>query len=301
MSSKHKEQTREMRKLKDLKPFPLQAEFFDDLSPHDLSQLAADIERNGLLNPIRILPKNAAGYPANTILSGHQRVRALIQNGKTEVLVVVCYDLSDADAATIERTFLEDNHNRRHQDPLAKARVALALLQIERKRKPGEVPRWDDHDARDRVGKALGMSGRHLGRYFRLLRTPVEVQNAFRHRELALVVAEKVADLNARDQESVADRIRAGENAKDVILAYFPKPAAKPKGFSPLERLHRALVEAQAELAPGIDKIETCAFFPLEDLRRGRDLIDAVIGRLEHNEMHFLQGLKQLKNRDEEE
>jgi hypothetical protein len=301
MPSKRRGPTPETRRLIDLKPFPLQADFFDDLSDHDLQRLAADIEQNGLRNPIEVIPPNTAGFAPNTILSGHQRKRALEHNGETEVAVTVRYDLCDADAATIETIFLEDNQNRRHQDVLTKARVALRLFEIERGRKRGDIHPWDEREARDRVGKTIGMSGRNLSRYFRLLRTPIEVQNAYRRGEFPLVVAEKVADLSPCDQKTVADRIRAGENATKVIEEYIPKPAAKPKDVSPLERLRRALVEAQAELGPGVDKIETCAFFPLEDLRRGRDLIDAVIGRLDHNEVHFLQSLKQLTGRDEEE
>src|SRR5436305_951492 len=72
MKRQERESRREIRKLKDLKPFPLQKDFFDDLPDHELEALAAGIERNGLRNPIEILPKNRAGYPPNTILNGHQ-------------------------------------------------------------------------------------------------------------------------------------------------------------------------------------------------------------------------------------
>src|SRR3954469_20477876 len=111
------EPRREKRLLRDLKPFPAQPLFFGDLSDHELEALAEDIKRNGLRNPIEVLPKNRAGYPADTIIRGHQRRRALELNGEAETTVLIRHDLADADA--IEKCFLEDNQHRRHLDPLA--------------------------------------------------------------------------------------------------------------------------------------------------------------------------------------
>src|SRR4051812_38496624 len=114
----------EDRRLDQLIEHPQQQDYFDHLSDHDLKALAADIKRNGLRQPIQIMPPdNTAGLPANTILDGHQRRRALQLNGETVARVIVRYDLLTVDAATVERAFLEPNQNRRHLDTLAKARV----------------------------------------------------------------------------------------------------------------------------------------------------------------------------------
>src|SRR3954470_12962193 len=117
------EPRREKRLLGDLKPFPSQPRYFDDLSDHELKALAADVKQNGLRSPIEVLPKNRAGYPADTIISGHQRKRALELNGEAEATVLVRHDLADADADAVEKAFLDDNQLRRHLDPLARARV----------------------------------------------------------------------------------------------------------------------------------------------------------------------------------
>src|SRR4051812_48119907 len=77
----------EKRKLADLIPFPSQATYFDDLSDEDLKRLADDIRRNGLREIIEVLPANAAGFPAGTIVRGHQRKRALVSLGISESLV----------------------------------------------------------------------------------------------------------------------------------------------------------------------------------------------------------------------
>jgi hypothetical protein len=257
MNRQKKEPKRERRKLKDLKPFPLQADFFDDLSKHDLQALAKDIAENGLREAIEILPENQAGFPANTITSGHQRGRALKDNGETETVVIVRYDLADADAATIERAFLEANQNRRQLDKLAKARVALRLYEIERNKPRGGLGTHQQGDARDRVGKAIGMSGRHLDRFFRILqKTPIEVQDAFRARRLSLKLAEKVADLKAEDQETIAQRIQEGENPKIVLKEFFGKPDARHKKVGDaLASFARKLQCAYDDLADRVDEV----------------------------------------------
>jgi ParB-like chromosome segregation protein Spo0J len=167
MAAKPGKQKTEVRKLKDLKPFPLQADFFDELSAPDLKALADDIARNGLRQPIQVLPKNDAGYPADTVIAGHQRKRALESLGRTEAEVLVRHDLADKDAREVEKAFLEDNQNRRHLDRLAKARVALRLCEIKRKAQRGTLSAYDLVNVREVVGKQIGLTGRTLSTAFR--------------------------------------------------------------------------------------------------------------------------------------
>ena len=75
MGTTNRIRTGEKRNLADLIDHPLQSSYFDALSDHELRALADDIGRNGLKNLIEILPANAAGLPANTIIDGHQRRR----------------------------------------------------------------------------------------------------------------------------------------------------------------------------------------------------------------------------------
>jgi len=91
------------------------------------------------------------------------------------------------------------------------ARVALRLYEIERNRDPGTLEGWDAVHARERVGEMVGMSGRNLDRYFRVLKTPMAVQISFDNGKLPLVVAEKVADVPPDIQAKIAERIEAGK------------------------------------------------------------------------------------------
>ena len=151
-----------------------------------------------------MLPENRAGYRPNTILHGHRRVKACLLNGETEVTVRVRYDLADADWTTIEKEFLLDNLNRQQLDPWAKARVARRLFQLELGRKRSKRNTDEETDARDRVGKLVGMSGRHLQRLWNILDAPVAVQDALRAKKLRVVDAAKVADLESGKQMKIA-------------------------------------------------------------------------------------------------
>lgn len=247
--------TIETRHLKKLVPFPRQEHFFAPLSVHDLSALADDIKRNGLRQPIEILPDNTAGYPTNTIVRGHERRRALLANKETTADVLVRYDLADADAADIERAFLDDNLHRRQLDQLAKARVALRLFEIERGRSRRRRPD-EEAEARDRVGKVIGMSGRHLARYWRVVKMSVEIQSAVSAGQLSLVLAAKIADLPPAKQEQIARRLKDGESPKAVMDALAKKKTRPAEKTDPLADFAAALSDALAALSERRDEID---------------------------------------------
>jgi hypothetical protein len=205
----------------------------------------------------------------------------------------VRYDLAEASAATIE-AFLKDNQYRRQLDILAKARVALRLYEIERKRKRGGLYDWEKTEARDRVGKAINMSGRNLARYFNILKGVQEVQDAFRAGMLPLVLAERVANLDARVQKALVARIRGGENPRQVVSEFLPMPA--PRQDKALTRLLRALAQGREELDYRIKDIKSGDLFgtTLDDLRKGLELINSLILRLEHNRKTKLERLARM-------
>jgi ParB-like chromosome segregation protein Spo0J len=234
----------EKRTLSNLIPFPTQARFFTDLPDDKLKRLAALIKRDGVSPMIQVLPKNIAGFPENSIVRGHQRVRALKLLEFSEYEVLVRYDLAEASADTIEREFLEENLARRDMDMIEQARAALRLFEIEKRRQIEWFGDREKAEARDRVGKALNMSGRNLQRYWNVLNTPLEVQNALRAGKLTLVEAERVAFLTPATQAEIARRIKAGEAPKVVVASYASRNDSR----------HRKLWAAVASLAKSLDR-----------------------------------------------
>ena len=216
-------------------------------------------------------PGNGAGLAPYTNLDGHRRVAALEANGSKHVNAVLRHDLADADESAVEAIFLQFNLNRRHLHQIDKVRIALRQYQIEKGRPRGEVRPWDESEARDRVGKAIGMSGRNLCHYFRLLLTPLEVQNSVKDGKLALVLGEKVSWLAKQQQAEIAERIRGGENPKDVVCAYVASRNGQHKEATAAFRvLVKHLGADVADLEGRTDKIHR------DEIREALPLFDRV-------------------------
>ncbi|MFQ3594201.1 MAG: ParB N-terminal domain-containing protein [Gemmataceae bacterium] len=116
---------RETIRLDQLVRHPKQDDFFERPTQDAVETLADDIRRNGLREPIEVLPPTQQGRRKEyQILSGHTRKEALELLGRTKVEVIVRYDLRDADAAEAERALLEANQNRRQLEKLTQARIA---------------------------------------------------------------------------------------------------------------------------------------------------------------------------------
>jgi ParB-like chromosome segregation protein Spo0J len=276
----------EVRRLKDLVPFPGQQEFFGDTSEDRLQALADDIKQFGLKDSIQILPANRAGYPENTVIGGHRRTKALLLNGVKKKKVLVRHDLADADASRIELEFIRDNDDRRNLDKLAQARVALRRYEIERGRGRGKLRGSEAEEARDRVGRSIGMSGRNLDRYLQVLRTPNEVQNAFQAGQLSLVNAGKVANFPAKIQAEIADRVRDGESPKEVLAEYLPgkdRPHTHTNVNNAVASLCRSLVRGHDDLQDRVDEVPTSLIQANRPgLQKGFALLRNLLGRLDN-------------------
>jgi ParB-like chromosome segregation protein Spo0J len=182
--------TRDVRKwkVKDLKPRPRQAELFPDLPILLLRDLAQDMQARGQQNPLENLPDG-------TIVCGHQRKRAAELNGWEEIDVWVNHDLAALGDLAAEQRLIEDNLVGRKLDRLDQVRCYRRLVEMA-PQTPADQRR--DHQRgrlRDVIGDRLGISGRTLERYLRVLDAPVEVQDAFRAGRISLVNASKVAGL----------------------------------------------------------------------------------------------------------
>lgn len=257
MSAKPNKSKPEVRVLSRLKTFPLQAEVFGKLNAPDLEALADDIERNGLRDLIEVLPKNSVGIPPDTIISGHQRRSALRKLGKTEAKVLIRYDLAAASREEIDRVFIEANVNRRQLDPLEKARAVLKLYESLRGR-PVNTNNWSDvNDARDHVGKMIGMSGRNLQRYWHVLQAPHEVQEAFRRGEITLVEASRIGLLDVYVKNELAEEIRNGKDPREVVRRQLNTlPGQKPRYISS----YRLIPKFRSALKKVTEAVEIMSF-----------------------------------------
>ena len=260
-------------RLADLTPHPDQAIYFRNYPVFEYGALKADIESKGLLHPIMVLPPdNAAGLPANTVITGHTRRKILLELGHDTTEALVRHDLRSATRADVDKLFLTDNVARRQQDRLGQARAAVRLFQIERELRGRSALRdpLRNGEVRDRVGQIVDMSGRNLSRYLNVLAAPVEVQDAFQAKRVTLVTAAKVSGLPKGDQAGLAARLRAGEDAKDVFAEFFPPRGGKHvKTADAVAAFARSIERAAADLAGRVEKVKPGPVRRNEDVLRG--------------------------------
>jgi len=208
-----------------LRPFPNQA-LFGNVDDETMLRIARSMGEEDM-TPIEILPKNRAGYPAGTILRGHQRLRAAKHNGMKELLVKVRYDLADADRKTIERAFIRENLDRRHMDTLAQVRAAFRLWQLTQHGPDRPLRQEGEIDARVFIAKEMRMSPKNAKRYLDAIKTPMSVQNAFSAGKLSLVLAARIGTLPKKEQQEIGRRIASGEDATQVAREYFSPTTSK--------------------------------------------------------------------------
>jgi ParB/RepB/Spo0J family partition protein len=250
--------------LKQLTPHPLQAAFYgNDSSEADDKALIEDIKLRGQLSPIIVMPAgNAAGLPAHCMLDGHRRARAMKAAGKTHAFVEVRDDLKDADAATVEAEFLKYNFLRRQLHPLDLARIARRMFELERNRTASSLSYWDRTELRERLGKILGMSGRNLTRYERVLETPKAIQDAVRDGRLKLVPASRVAALPADRQQALAEQITGVADARrvnEIVAAALGSPGDGQRHVTVANAAAsfvRQLERGLADLADRVDQVK---------------------------------------------
>jgi ParB-like chromosome segregation protein Spo0J len=202
----------ETRQLSELRAHPHQAELFPDLCDGELEELAADIKRNGLAHPVEILPDG-------TIIAGHQRVRAARMLRWKTISCWVREDLHEAGPEAVEERLITDNLLRRQLDRLGQARLYRELLRLNRR--DGDQNGPVRGDLRDFLADQFGVSGRTLDRWEKLLDCPREVQDAYARGELPLITAGKVADLPEKTQRKIAQAIRDGGSAKQVVASHL--------------------------------------------------------------------------------
>jgi ParB-like chromosome segregation protein Spo0J len=263
--------TRDVRKwkIKDLKPHPRQAELFPDLPMPLLRDLAQDMQARGQQNPAEILPDG-------TIVCGHQRRRAAELNGWEEIDVWVNHELAAQGEQAVEQRLIEDNIVGRKLDRLDQVRCYRRLVEMAPDTPTEQRRRHQEGRLRDVIGDRLGISGRTLERYLRVLDTPAEVQDAFRAGRISLVNASKVAGLPQEAQQQLAEDLRAGTDPRQAVAARLAgrTPAPADAAFVPFLQ---GLARRVRALQPHAGQIKNLAAFEILVLEETQALIGQLL------------------------
>ncbi len=187
---------------------------FDENS---LNQLAADIEKHGVLQPILVRPLSSGGYQ---IVAGERRFRASKIAGLKEMPVII-KNLSDEEA--MELAIIE-NLQRENLNPIEEAEGFLSLMQT-------------CNLSQDEVAQKLSKSRAVIANAVRLLNLPDELREyvkigkltraqgrtllSFEDKEEMKSVAEMVItkNLSVREIEQMARNAKIKRNSKPAQVA----------------------------------------------------------------------------------
>jgi ParB-like chromosome segregation protein Spo0J len=243
------------RRLDELMPHPQQQTYFPVGTVEEIKRFAHTLAR-GLDHPIEITPDNI-------IICGHRRVAGAKVLGWEEIDCWVRHDLAEQGESAVELRFLEDNTDRQHLDKLGMARAYQRQRElVEQESRAGRRKNEPQGDLRDEIGRRLGVSGRTLDRYLKILRTPPVVQQAFQRDLLPLLMAENVSHLARSVQDRIAREVEEGGDAKEVVGKYLQEArqrrglpmnqSVKDTFYKLMERLNRDIdvLTAHCELLP---------------------------------------------------
>jgi ParB-like chromosome segregation protein Spo0J len=288
-----------------LRPHPRNAEVYRQRSQAEIMDLAADMTRNGQLEAVEVVP-DGSGY---LTVSGHGRWQAAQFLGWPTLRCWVRDDLAEAGPEAVEIRLIEANLYRRQLSRLDLVRSYRELKRLARNKRGKRVSEEQAKgDLRDLIGKRFNppVSGRTLDRWLQVLDLPMPVQEAVEHGEVKLTDAVKLAGLNGTVKEKIAKELAEGKPACVVLSRHLDKAvggngsdaelAADLAASRALDRLLKALVRGLEDLGPRVNDLRRIAIGDeVETLKKGKQMIGAVIARIEENRKREAEGM------DEEE
>lgn len=236
--------------LSDLTPHPQQDSLFAPPSPEQITRLADDIKRNGLRQPIEVLPDG-------TIIRGHSRVLAAKQTGLTTLRAIIREDLEKAGESAVLKALAEDNLNRRHLSPLEIAKSYAVIESSSLKNANGDSLARAMSRLQKQIAQQFGISKKTLQRYIKVLNTPLPVQHAITKGYLSMDIALQIQKLPYKRQEKVGAAIdalvkneeqrddRLPNKVKAEVLRVMGSAHTQREACSPLAKLIKALHNAQ--------------------------------------------------------
>jgi ParB family chromosome partitioning protein len=221
-----------------------------------LSELAASIKAQGLMQPILVRPVGHNGTDRYEIIAGERRFRAAQMAGLTEVPVLV-KDVDDQAAAAMA---LIENIQREDLNPLEEAQGIHRLI-------------TDFEFTHEQAAGAVGRSRSAVSNLLRLLNLAKPVQTMLMAGDIdmgharALLAADAATQITLANQ-IVAKRMSVREAEKLVIRATDQSQASAPR---PAREKTRDIARLEEELS---DLLATQVTIKLGSKRKGQLIID---------------------------
>lgn len=199
-----------------LKVHPRNAEFFDDVDGAEFDRLVESIKDHGVLTPLRVTKDM-------TIISGHQRVRAAIKAGCSDVPVI--FDESD-DENDVLMKLIETNFGRMKNDPIKQAKWLDEYLKLRGVRQGSARQKVDSNNwsqiTQSDIAKELGISVSQLNNMKSLLKLDPAFQALISEGKISATTGFKViARLSPEDQTKVYGKLPTDVKLSDkAVRAY---------------------------------------------------------------------------------
>lgn len=134
-----------------LKVHPRNAEFFDDIDGAEFDRLVESIKDHGVLTPLRVTRDM-------TIISGHQRLRAAIKAGCSDVPVIID---DDDDENDVLMKLIETNFGRMKNDPIKQAKWIEEYKSLKGIQRGGDRSKGNNFTLQD-IADKLGVDVRTI-------------------------------------------------------------------------------------------------------------------------------------------
>jgi hypothetical protein len=257
--------------IQDLHPHALQKELFVGLNEAGIAELAEDIQKRGLQNPLEILPNG-------TIINGHQRFLAYKWLGMEHIPVYIRHDFTEQPSAAVNEHIIQDNLQRKHLHPLEIARGYMLLRKYYAEQQAaGEDCPFAFRDLRNALARRFSISSRTLDRYVAALKAPYLFQDCCIQGRFPFHLLCKIGGLSVKKKAALMERIDKGENFMTVIAEYTrPHQREQDRASKALLALTRQLKRSVDEIEGNIDKIP----YLRDDLQQCQPVIEKGIALL---------------------
>ncbi|GHU94433.1 chromosome partitioning protein ParB [Bacteroidia bacterium] len=205
---------------------------FDEES---LQDLAASIEQIGIVQPITVREVDKNRYQ---IISGERRYRAAALAGLSEIPVYV----RTADDKDIQIMALVENIQREGLNDLDIAISYQKLIDAH-------------HLTQEEISETVGKSRSNVANYLRVLKLPIEIQDAMRKQTITIGHARALIPLEAKEQLRLAQQIveqgLSVRQTEEIVSGLLPQKEKKPR---PKTQASEAPSELCTQLNEGLVK-----------------------------------------------
>ena len=231
-------------------------------------------------NPAQRTPVEA--LPDGSVVFGWEWVEAARRAELTELVVSMLPELAQANETVVEAYVIDAALRRGYHGRMAKLRCLARAQEIGDELPPDQRRDYHDTDLVTYATKLFDKNRRTVLHYTALLSTPHEIQDALDSGQLDLKAVKAIAKLADQAKDEIAEAIRQGAKARDVVRQYIGPRSGRHKGIlSARNAALKGLERILADLGGRVEQITWVTRPQFQTLSEARriDLASAQLGQ----------------------